>query len=54
MKKCTQVKIILKNLVQKKKLGMHPLVTHCLQVVHLTPQKNKLDCYKGEDCIKIL
>ena len=27
---------------------------HCLQIVHLNRQKNKLDCYKGKDCMKKL
>ena len=36
VEKCTHVKIILKNLTQKKKLSIHLLVTHCLCIVHLT------------------
>ena len=38
--------------MQRKKLSIHLLVTHCLQIVHLMQQKNKLDCYKGEDCME--
>ena len=37
----------------EKKLSIHFLFTHCLQIVHLTPPKRKLDCYKGKDCMKI-
>ena len=42
LKKCTDVKIILKNLIQIKKLSIRLLVTHCLQIVHLTQQKTNL------------
>ena len=42
LKKCTHVKIILKNLIQRKKLGIRLLVTHCLQIVCLMQQKLSL------------
>ena len=52
MKKCIHVKIILKNLSQRKKTKHTPsgysLFTNCS--FDLT--KNKLDCYKGEDCME--
>ena len=41
-----------KSYTEKKKLSRHLLVTHCLQIVHLMQQKNKLDCCKGEDCME--
>ena len=36
------VKIILKNLTQEKKLCIHLLVIQCLHIVHLTQQKTNL------------
>ena len=51
LKKCTHVKIILKNLIQRKKLSIHFLVIQYLHIVHLMKQK-KLDCCKGEDCME--
>ena len=33
---------------------MQILVIHCLQTVHLMQQKNKLDRYRGKDCMKKL
>ena len=48
LKKCTHVKIILKNLTQKKKLGMQLLVTNC----SFDSTKNKIDCYRGKDCME--
>ena len=52
MKKRTHVKIILKNLIQKKKTKHLPsgysLFTNC----SFDATKNKLDCYKGEDCME--
>ena len=33
-KKCTHVKIILKNPIQRKKLLLF-IITHCLQIVHM-------------------
>ena len=35
LKQGTHVKIILKNLIQKKKLSTQLLVTHCLQIIRL-------------------
>ena len=35
----------------EKKISIHLLVTYCLQIVHLTQENNKFDCYKGEDCM---
>ena len=35
-----------KPYTEKKKLGLRLLINHCLQVVRLTQQKNKVDCYK--------
>ena len=48
LKTCTHVKMILKNLIQRKKLSIYLLVIHCLQIVHLVQQKT-LDCYRGKD-----
>ena len=39
LNKCTHVKVILKNLIQRKKLSIHLLVTPCLQIVHLMQQR---------------
>ena len=51
-KKCTHVKIILKNPIQKKKTkhtsSGHSIFTSC----SFDPTKNKLDCYIAEDCIE--
>ena len=52
MKKHIHVKIILKNLIQRKKLSIHHLAIHYLQIVHLSPAKNKLDCYSSKDCME--
>ena len=41
-KKCTHLRIIQKNLIKRKKLSIRLLVTHCLQIVHLTQQKTNL------------
>ena len=53
LKKYTHVKIILENLTQKKKTKHTPsgysLFTNC----SFDPTKNKLDCYKGEDCMEM-
>ena len=35
LKKCTHVKIILKNLIQKKKLSTILLIINCLHIVRL-------------------
>ena len=42
LKKCIYVKIILKNLTQRKKLSIRLLVTHCLQIVQLMKQQTLL------------
>ena len=42
LEKMHHVKIILKNIIQRKKLSIRLLVTHCLQVVRLTQQKTNL------------
>ena len=42
LEKCTHVKIILKNLTQRKKLSTQLLFTHCLQIVHLMQQTTNL------------
>ena len=53
LKKCIRAKIILKNLLQKKKQTKHTpsgysIFTRC----SFDPTKNKLDCYKDEDCME--
>ena len=52
LKKCIYVKIILKNLTQRKKTKHtppgHSLFTNC----SFEATKNKLDCYRGEDCME--
>ena len=48
LKKRTHVKMILKNLIQRKKLSIHLLVTHCLQIVHLIQQKISLIVTEAE------
>ena len=52
LKKCTHVKIILKNLIQRKKTKPTPsgysLFTNC----SFDSTKNKPDCYRGIDCIE--
>ena len=52
LEKCSHVKIILKNLIQKKKISIHLLVTHCLQIVHLMHQKTDLIVTKGKTAWK--
>ena len=43
LKKCILVKIILKNLTQRKKyISIYLLVTHCLHIVHLMQQETNL------------
>ena len=42
LKKCTHVKIILKNLIQRKKLSTRLLAIHCLEIVHMMQQKISL------------
>ena len=47
LEKCTHVKIILKNLIQRKKLSIHLLVIHYLQIFHLIQQKTNLIVTEG-------
>ena len=42
------VKIILKNLTQRKKLSIRLRVTQCLQIVHLMKQKTNLILTEGK------
>ena len=42
MKNCIHVKIILKNVIQRKKLTIRLLAVHCLQIAHLMQQKISL------------
>ena len=42
LEKCTYAEIILKNLIQKKKLSIRLLLTHCLQIVCFIRQKTNL------------
>ena len=44
--------VILKNHQQLKEINIHPLVIHCLHNLHLIQQKNKLDYYRGKNCMK--
>ena len=48
LKKCIHVKIILKNLTQRKKLSMCLQVTHGLHAVHLMHQKTNLVITEGK------
>ena len=50
LENCTLVKIILKNLIQRKKLSMHPMIIHCLQIVHLMQQKISLIVTEAKIC----
>ena len=38
----------LENLIQRKKLSIHLLVTHCLQILHLMQQKTNLILIEGK------
>ena len=51
MKKCTHVKIILKNLIQRKKTKHTPSGYSLFLNCSFDATKNKLDCYRGKDCI---
>ena len=52
LKKCTHVKIILKNLIQKKKTlhnaSGYSIFTSC----SFDSTKNKFDCYRRKDCME--
>ena len=51
-KKNIFVKITVKNPTQRKNLYMSLLVGQCLQDVHLIKKENKLNYYRGKDCIE--
>ena len=40
--KCIYVKIILKNVIQRKRLSIHFQIAHCLQIAYLMKQKTNL------------
>ena len=46
-KKYIRVKIILKNLTQRKNISIRFPVTQCLQIVHLMQQKTNLIVAEG-------
>ena len=52
MYSCQNIKIILKNLTQKKKTKHTPSGYSIFTSCPFDPTKNKLDCYKGEDCME--
>ena len=52
LKKCTHAKTILKNHQQKKKTMHIPPGYSFFKNCSFDPTKNKLDCYKGEDCME--
>ena len=52
LKKCTHVKIILKNLIQRKKTKHTPSVYSLLTNCSFDSTKNKLDSYRGKDCLE--
>ena len=33
-------------------MNIQLLVIHCSQIIHLIQRKNKLDCYRGKDCME--
>ena len=33
-------------------MSLHSLVSHCFHIVYLMLQKNKLDFYRGKDCME--
>ena len=51
LKKCIHVKTILKNLIQRKKTEHAPSGYSRLKNCSFDATKNKLDCYRGEDCM---
>ena len=53
-KKCIHVKINLKNLIQRKKTKHTPSGYSLFANFSFDTTKNKLDCYKGEDCVERL
>ena len=51
LKKCIYVKIILKNLIHRKKLSICLLAIHCLQIIRLIQQKiSMIVTIRGKDC----
>ena len=40
------------NHQQKRKISMKCVDIHCLLTVHLVKKINKLDYYRGKDCLK--
>ena len=54
LEKCTHIKIILKNLIQREKLNIHLSVIHCLQISHLMQQKTNLVFTEGKTASKKL
>ena len=52
LKKYVLVKIILKNLTERKKLSIRLPVTHCLQSVHLMRQKTNLIITKTKTVLR--
>ena len=52
LKKRNIVKIILKILIQRKKLSINFQDMHGVQYAHLMIQKNKHYFYRGKDCIE--
>ena len=52
MKKCTHVKKILKNLIQRKKIKHTPSGYSFFTNCSFDVAKNKLDSYRGKDCME--
>ena len=52
LKKCIPVKIILKNLIQRKRLSIYLLVIHCSQIVHLMKRKTNLIVTEAKPCME--
>ena len=51
LKKCIYLKIILKNLIHRKKLSICLLSIHCLQIIRLMQQKiSMIVTIRGKDC----
>ena len=52
LKECTHVKIILKNLIQRKKTRHTPSGYSLFINCSFDATKNKLDFYRGKDCME--
>ena len=52
LKKCTYVKTIMKNLIQRKKTMHTPSGYSLFQNCSFDSTKNKLDCYSKKDCME--